>query len=342
MAIKSIAITSARIISLTLVLFFCIVMFGGVVMPEGEASQGHVQQGESAQVAAPKGREGIQTTPVEQAKLALVVLGTCFVQVLVIAPLLLGSHWRRWRLVGTVFLAFFGINTFLAQIESLIYLTNLPPGFVPRLLLFGALVAAVFSSLGVLICGKWRRGKHGDERSQRLVMPVREWVWKLTVIAVSYVVLYYSFGFLVAWRNPELRNFYQGMPGSNPSQMSLTDTFPQLIILVQVFRALLWTCILIPVIKMLKGKPWHTVVAVSLLCALLPTVQLLLPNPYMPKAVAMTHFIETAPSNLIFGGLVASLLLLQTQRSVNMSAKNDGLVSLPEKDDGLVGPIKRA
>jgi len=66
-----------------------------------------------------------------------------------------------------------------------------------------------------------------------------------------------------------------------------------------------------PVIRMMRGRWPETALAIGLLFAVLMNAQLLLPNPYMPEAVRMTHLIETASSNLIFGLLVGWLL---TQR----------------------------
>ena len=43
-------------------------------------------------------------------------------------------------------------------------------------------------------------------------MPLKEWLWKLGVIYIAYLVLYYLAGYFIAWQNPELRAFY-GAPG---------------------------------------------------------------------------------------------------------------------------------
>ena len=65
--------------------------------------------------------------------------------------------------------------------------------------------------------------------------------------------------------------------------------------------------IALPVIRMLKG-PWQeSALALGLLFAV-TNAQLLIPNPYMPEAVRMTHLIETASSNFIFGCLIGGLL----------------------------------
>lgn len=58
----------------------------------------------------------------------------------------------------------------------------------------------------------------------------------------------------------------------------------------------------------MKGRWQETALALGLLFAVLMNTQLLLPNPYMPETVRMTHLIETASSNFFFGLLVGWLL----------------------------------
>jgi len=64
----------------------------------------------------------------------------------------------------------------------------------------------------------------------------------------------------------------------------------------------------LPVIRMMKGRWQETAIAVGLLFAVLMNSQLLLPTPLMPEAVRMTHLIETASYNFIFGYFIIWLL----------------------------------
>jgi hypothetical protein len=117
--------------------------------------------------------------------------------------------------VAAVFFVFYGVTTFMSQIESVVFLTRLPPGMVPRLFLMGALIAAPFSLLAVLILGKRKAATVDIENNSRLVMATSEWAWKLAIIAVAYVILYFTFGYYIAWRNPAVPEYYGGTdPGS--------------------------------------------------------------------------------------------------------------------------------
>ena len=111
-----------------------------------------------------------------------------------------------------------------------------------------------------------------------------------------------------------MRTYYGGDdPGSYLVHLAgLLRTEPLLFVL-QAVRALLWTAIAVPVIKMMRGEWWEAGLAVALVFAVM-TSQLLLPNPLMPAEVRMVHLVETATSNFLFGWLVV-LILLGTGRA---------------------------
>ena len=58
-----------------------------------------------------------------------------------------------------------------------------------------------------------------------------------------------------------------------------------------------------------QGRAWESGLMVGLLFAM-GSSPLLLPNPFMPEAVARVHLVETATSNFLFGWLVGWLLAL--------------------------------
>ena len=64
------------------------------------------------------------------------------------------SRWSGWKLVMTVFLVLYGVDTLMPQIETAYFVTRLPPGMLPRLFIAGLIVAAIFAPLAVLILGK--------------------------------------------------------------------------------------------------------------------------------------------------------------------------------------------
>ena len=274
-----------RVLALTLILFICFSLAGRVL-----------------------GRTAGSLPPEQVGDAAVALLAVCFSITIVMTHLILRSRWTGWRLIATVFLVFYGVMTFMPQIESAVFLTRLPPGMLPRLFLMGALIAAPFAALAVVILGKRKAIVEDAERNVRLLIPATEWAWKLAVIVIAYVVLYFSFGYFVAWKSPAVREYYGGSdPGSFLAQMKTVLTRTPWLIPFQMLRAILWVAIALPVIRMLKG-PWQeSALALGLLFAV-TNAQLLIPNPFMPEAVRMTHLIETASSNFIFGCLIGGLL----------------------------------
>ena len=86
-------------------------------------------------------------------------------------------------------------------------------------------------------------------------MPASEWAWKLVVIAVVYVILYFTFGYFVAWRHPGVAEYYGGVdPGSFVAQMRTVLRNTPWLIPFQIARAMCWVALALPVIRMLKGK----------------------------------------------------------------------------------------
>jgi hypothetical protein len=177
----------------------------------------------------------------------------------------------------------------------------------------GALISAPFSVLSVLILGKTKADTVDTQPNTRLEMPVSEWAWKLALIAVVYVVLYFTFGYFVAWRHPGVPEYYGGVdPGSFVAQMRTVLRNTPWLIPFQAFRAMCWVALALPVVRMLKGKWPETALSIGLLFAVVMNAPLLLPNPYMPETVRMAHLAETASSNFILGVFVGWLL---TQRN---------------------------
>ena len=152
-------------------------------------------------------------------------------------------------------------------------------------------------------------------------MPVRQWIVKLSLIVIAYVVIYFTFGYFIAWKNDAVRAYYGGSdPGSLLTQMRIMLRDTPMLVPLQVVRALLWAALAVPVIRMMKGEWWEAGLAVALLFAVVMNSQLLLPNPLMPREVRMVHLLETASSNFLFGWLVV-LVLLGWRASARESAQ---------------------
>ena len=250
-----------------------------------------------------------QPAPADAGAAAAALAAMSVVSALVLAYLVLRSRWSGWKLVAAIFLVLYGVGTVLPQIETAVFVTRLPPGMLPRLFVAGAVSAALIAPLAVLVLGRTRAARDMDDGDHRLHMGAGEWMLKLALVAVAYVVVYFTFGYYIAWKSADVRAYYGGSdPGTFVAQLrSVMRDTPWLAPL-QLARGLLWAAIAVPVIRMMRGKWWEAGLAVALSFAVLTSAQLLLPNPFMPRAVRMGHLVETSTSNFLFGWLTVAIL----------------------------------
>lgn len=279
---KVLILTAIRYLAVTVLYFVCFAVVSGALLSTAAGPQ----------------------NPDDASAALVALLAGSLIQAAVWTYVILRSSWTGWKLILTVLVVFFGVNTLMPQIETVYFVTRLPPGMLPRLFLAGFIVAAVFAPLAVLILGKARTRTIEHSRPRSIGrLPV-----KLVLIVVAYVLIYFTFGYFIAWKNEAVRVYYGGNDSGNflVHLGHLLRAEPLLFVL-QAVRALLWTAIAVPVIKMMRGDWWEAGLAVALVFAVM-TSQLLLPNPLMPAEVRMAHLLETSTSNFLFGWLVVAIL----------------------------------
>jgi hypothetical protein len=232
--------------------------------------------------------------------------------VVVIAGLILTSRWSGWKLALSLALAYYGAVTVVTQMDTWYYLSsiNVGPQLLLRLLLMGVPTAFLFIPLAVWVLGKGRATAEALP-NLALVMPVRQWAWKLSTIVVLYLALYWGAGYFIAWQNPELRAFY-GQPGKAlPFSTHTADTLlhDPVLFPFQILRALVWVLCALPVIRGSRLNPWWTALVVGLFFSVPQNVGHIMANPFLPIAsVRLSHMIETASSSFLFGAVVVRLL----------------------------------
>ena len=237
-----------------------------------------------------------------------IVITAMFLQTIALAYPIVRSKWHGWKLVLSLFILYFGTVTFMSQIESLVYRVKMPEGMLAGLFAMGALAAAVFAPIAVLVLGKWKAPATDTEPSHRHEPSLAgEWAWKIAVGGFVFLSLYYLFGYFVAWQIPAVRDYYGGTdPGSFLAQMNSVAQGTPWMIPFQYLRGLMWVGLAVLVIRMMKGAWWEAGLAAALLFAV-PSLYLLFPNPLMPEPVRMGHLIETLPYQFLFGWFAAWL-----------------------------------
>jgi hypothetical protein len=168
-------------------------------------------------------------------------------------------------------------------------------------LMFGVAATAVLRGAfaAAMIARLWRGRAHGP--AARLT----GLVWKLPLIAILYVLCYFTAGALIAWPSPAIRAYY-----AHVGQIDSGFLWA-----VQFGRGLVWAGLAVLLIRGLAVPAWRSALLTGLAFSGFMTPQLLYPNPVMPWAVRSMHMIEVGTSNLVFGALAALILVAGAQRT---------------------------
>jgi len=228
--------------------------------------------------------------------LGLLIVGIA--NTLLVMALIIYSRWTGWKLFLSLAFAWYGAVTFVMQIETWYFLSNITveSKLLVRLFIMGLPVAFIYIPLAVLILRK-ARTKSIPFTKPPISIPFTQWVWKLSIIALSYVILYWIAGYFIAWQNPELRTFY-GSPGeilpfwehTINTLKSDPGLFP-----FQLLRAMIWTICALPLIYGCRFSILPTAILVGLFFSIPQNLGHIMENPLLPMAsVRLSHLIETA------------------------------------------------
>ena len=241
------------------------------------------------------------------------LLIACATSVAVIMMMIASSRWHGWKLLLTMSVAFYLVMTLVTQLESWYFLYGITIGndLMWRLFVQGLPLAFIFIPVAVLVMGRFRHAE-GETGSAKIAsMPIVEWLWKLGVIYIAYLVLYYTAGYFIAWQNPDVRAFY-GSPGEiQPFFSQMTNIFLNDAWLTpyQLLRTLIWVAGAYLIIRGSRLPLWQTALVVGLALSVPQNIGHILPNPLIPiNSVRISHLIETASSTFIFGLIVTWLL----------------------------------
>ena len=228
-----------------------------------------------------------------------------FLDILVLSYMIVNSKWSGWKLVLATFAVFYGVTTFLSQIETIVFLTYfeeiIPAEMIPKLFVEGFIVAAVFSPIAVILHGKMEESP--QEYTKEFSLPLKAWIWKLLLIGIVYMFIYIAFGALV----------FKPLAGKAFDEYYANLQLPAWILPFQILRGIVWGLLAIPILKMIDD--WKKArLAVALLYSVLMASLLLVPNPYMPDVIRRAHFVEILLSNFLFGWLVVTIFHWRYER----------------------------
>jgi len=257
------------------------------------------------------GQSEMTLTPEEMSSAGSALFLVSAINALVLSYPILRSRWHGLKLIGVVFLVQFGVETFLTQIESLYFnqALQITASEMIGLVAAGAVRALIFAPLAVWFLGRMKRPGKPEEKAPALQVPA--WIWRFAGLTVLYPIVYFLFGYYVAWQWEETRLFYSGTTEILPLLTHFRGEFTSdpYFIPFQLVRGALWTALAMLIVNMMKGKRWESALAVALIFAgLLSSGVGLFPNPFMPPMVRQSHFYEILSSMLLFGGVAGWIL----------------------------------
>ncbi len=222
---------------------------------------------------------------------------------------ILHSRWHGWKLIGAIFVTFFGLITIMTHTESIVFLSSSIHGaLIVKFFVMGGIFAGLFAPTAVAVMGKLSPPADAAVQEPPAKVPFPEWAWKMIVIGACYLFIYNIFGYFIAWKNPAVQAFYGGVDEGNLFRhlTAVWESVPWMFPF-QFGRGILWAAFALPVILMFRGQRWQAGLTVAFLFSVWST-QLLWPNPFMPREVTQVHFIETSTSNFLFGLIAGALL----------------------------------
>lgn len=238
-----------------------------------------------------------EATPVDPAGSMGPIAAVCLGHALVLAGLFRDSRTGDARALGAVFLLFWTTIAFMTQVEMFFFAPAGVPVASPAAVLAMQSLAAVLT-----VPAAWAlfRARHRAEPVEAFAHPLP----KVLVGAAIYPVVYLTFGYYVALRAPAVQAYYGiADPGSYGAQLAhIWAETPELLPF-QLGRGVLWMLACWPMALMLRGPGWRRGLWVGAGFGLFMSLSLWIPNPLMPPDVARAHFLETLPSNFLFGWL---------------------------------------
>ena len=263
---------------------------------------------------------GLQTVEGQETLSAVLLLVVCLIHVGVLYIMICNLNWRGIKLMLVVFATLYFIQFVLSMIETIWFNASLemPASGIKNILLSGFIMSLVFSPLFVTLSGKLRPESHID-------VPKIDWkaifsgtflVKVLILIVIVYPMLYNLAGYYIAWQFEEVRLFYTGSSEIDPFGSMFLTNIKSGLYAFQIFRALMWVLLALPVYYIGKGGYVKKGVIIGLLFAALMNAQHMLPNPYFPAEVSFAHFIETFLSNFLWGYSIAWILNWKRDRKL--------------------------
>lgn len=241
--------------------------------------------------------------PVDLVYILLSIMCICAVMVYVIK----NSTWKRTKLLLSLMFVFFFVYSFITQIETLFFhsaIKILSTKDIFLIMIGNGTVAFVGVPLAIRLFGGVKETST-ENINVGLPVPVSVLVFQLFLIGAGYVLIYFVFGYFVAWQEEELRVFYSGNASDKGLFGELVANFRTnpIIFPFQFLRGILFGLSVLPINYMFNDKPKHKLISLVLILSS-TGIMLIIPNVIFPDAVRLAHLREMISSMFVFAFIV--------------------------------------
>jgi hypothetical protein len=234
------------------------------------------------------------------------LFAVCLMNSFVILYFIYHTRIFGWKLAIVLFLVTFGIQSFMAQIETLWFNESLklPINGIWTIVTSGVVMNLIIALVAVWLTGKYKVAQVSENKKVKIaLMPFITRVLLFSVII--WPLVYFIAGYFIAWQFVDVRLLYSGSTEMASFYSMMEENFTSGLYFFQVFRGVLWILIALLVINATKGSVVHKGIILGLLLAFLGSSGLLIPNPVMPYMVRMGHLVETTTSSFLWGLILA-------------------------------------
>jgi hypothetical protein len=215
------------------------------------------------------------------------------------------SSWTGRKEWAALFAMLYGMIYLLTAMESLYVGSVLSSGTVFGLLVNGAITSGIFAAVLVGVLGN--RGTKAATPETRLVMPRREWVWKIVSSGGLYLLLFIVFGFAIYLPLARVLD-----PTALASEQSSAASAAMLVFPLELFRGALWALLAAPAVIALQFG-WKKTGGMMALLFAVPLSGSILLSTAMTPGLQLAHFVEVFGENLVFGIGVVWILRMHSR-----------------------------
>ncbi|AKA70357.1 hypothetical protein [Clostridium scatologenes] len=255
------------------------------------------------------------------------ILIYCILNTLILTLFIVKSKLRDYKLAAVSFIVFWGIQYFMTQIETIYFNSSvkMPLTELIKNVTSGAIYTSIFSLLAVFILGKFKKETNSSYSDVNIKISIINAIPNMIILALIYDIIYFIFGYFIAWQFADLRYYYTGSTHIVNVFQHISNQFRQdpVLILFQFSRGFLWSVLAVIIIDSLGIENWMTYITTGLLFSILITTPLIFPNAYMPIQVRIGHSFELSTSMFVFG--VISVITLKNKLASNKLMKDRSL-----------------